>query len=215
MAKMSGSDFYTYILNTFKRTDKSTEVYECIVDTIKEIKLRYPTEDYKEVAVTSGISSLGDYSFDIPDDFGHIIGEIKILEDDSSYPMDSITKQEYDRLESNPEYSGVRTGKPIMYAIYGKKVYLYPVPDSTSYSYEFNYSTEDESTVTSGTSEVPFTDRYREMLKYGVLSRMYFMIGVDTDGVKYRQLFDEQYEFFRENEMDNLKTTQTVEYRGI
>jgi len=40
MDKMSGTEFYDYVLRTFKRTDKSQEVYDAITDTIMDMAER-------------------------------------------------------------------------------------------------------------------------------------------------------------------------------
>lgn len=41
MDLMTGSELYDYIVRTFKRTDKETEIYEAITDTILDLQVRF------------------------------------------------------------------------------------------------------------------------------------------------------------------------------
>lgn len=67
MDKMTGSDFHDYVVRTFKRTDKTTEVYDAITDTIVDMCERMDFEDTKvEAYTTAGITTLGDYKIDLP-----------------------------------------------------------------------------------------------------------------------------------------------------
>ena len=43
---MTGLEMYNYVLQTFKRTDKSTAIYQAITDTIMDIKIRFLSEDF-------------------------------------------------------------------------------------------------------------------------------------------------------------------------
>ncbi len=189
---MIGSALYTYILETFKRTDKSTEVYEAITDTVKDIKIRCPFEDLKYVTYVSPFTTVGDYKYAIPSDCGHLIGEVKLLDSGDSWVLEKISKEEYDRLEPNPTYASVDTGKPTHYCVYGGEFYFYPPTDSTAYQIEFNYSSEDETDITSATANVAYSTRYRECLKAGVLYRMYRDLGNDEETKKWVAVYENE-----------------------
>jgi hypothetical protein len=92
MDKMSGTEFYNYVLRTFKRTDKSQEVYDAITDTIMDMAERFGFEDAKVEAYTAaGITSLGDYKLDLPPNFGRLIGDVRFSDGDTSWTIWSKT----------------------------------------------------------------------------------------------------------------------------
>ncbi len=188
---MLGSALYDYIIRTLKRSDKSTEVYEAITDTVRDVKHRLPFEEFKYVTYTTGISTLGDYKFALPTDMGHLIGNVKLLGDDYCV-LEKITKEEFDRLEPDPESSTVITGVPDKFCVFGNEIYLYPLPDSVSYEYEYNYSTDDTTAITSSTANVGFSTNYREMLKAGVLYRIYRDLGNDQEATKWLAIYENE-----------------------
>lgn len=178
MAKMTGSELYDYILEAFKRTDKETEVYEAITDVIRDMKERYFFEAFKEEDKTLSISSLGDYTIALPDDTGHLIGSVVVIDGTSSKPLDKVSKEEYDRLYPNPDASDVSMAKPSVFCIYGDTIYLGAVPDSTSYTYKINISTKSATPVTSSTTEVDFTEYHRHTVKRYVLANLFDDLGM-------------------------------------
>ena len=76
----TGAEMLAYVKRKFKRPDKDTEIYEAATDTIADMRLQILSEDYKEEAYISGISSLGDYRIALPSDFGHIIGDVTVTD---------------------------------------------------------------------------------------------------------------------------------------
>jgi hypothetical protein len=44
---MNGEEFYQYILNALKRTDKEAEVFEALKDTINDMIMNLPFEEFK------------------------------------------------------------------------------------------------------------------------------------------------------------------------
>jgi len=96
---MDGATFYAYVLRKFIRTDKSTEVYEATTDTIANMLIKFKSDDFKEEAYITGISAVGDYQIALPSDFGHLIGNVSVIDtsDDNAYcEMNKISKQTYD-----------------------------------------------------------------------------------------------------------------------
>jgi len=96
---MTGQEFRDYIVRTFKRTDKDTEIYEAITDMVMDFKLNYFFEDFKSSDETLVIAGLGDYKIDLSSlAIGHIIGKVRILDDDGgSGALNKLSKETYDR----------------------------------------------------------------------------------------------------------------------
>lgn len=66
MDKMTGAEFHDYVVRTFKRTDKSDEIYDAITDTVIDMCERMDFEDTKVEAYTAGgITAMGDYKLEI------------------------------------------------------------------------------------------------------------------------------------------------------
>jgi len=190
---MLGSDLYAYILRTLIRTDKSTEAYDAMTDTIKDIKRQCKLEEEKKVSAALSISTLGEYTISLPSDFGEIIGDnVRMVDGSDSYNLARISKTELDRLESNPDYASVTKSKPSYFCIFNDKLYLYPVPDSISYSYYLNYAIGTETDVTSATTDVTFSADNRELLKYGVLYRIYRDLENNEEAAKWKVLYDNE-----------------------
>lgn len=216
---MTGSDFYTYVLNSFKRTDKSTEVYEAVTDAVMEMRLRLLSEDHKAVSTElSGISSVGDYTLTLPSDFGHLIGDVIVYDSvagDEYPPLKKITKTKWDELYTDALTSDQDTGVPEHYAFLGNSIYLGPVPDSTDYKYRLNYTTEDQAAITSGTSDVPFTDKYRWILRAGTLKHLYNILEAYEEAQAQEIIFERGLATIADSEDFSSDAGFNVEYTGV
>lgn len=214
---MTGSDFYTYILNVFKRTDKETEVYEAMTDTVMELRARFLADDFKTVVSNLVVSALGGYTIDLPTAFGHIIGDVIVLENgQGSYPLHKRTKETYDRLYPHPADTTIVRSKPIDYCLFGGKIYLGPVPDSiTKYAYKLSYTTEDETAIAAGTASVPWTDRFRWIIRDLVLDKLYAGLGFDAEAQKFKLRGEEGLAIMVANDAFNTDATEAVDYQGI
>lgn len=215
MAAMSGSDFYAYVLRTFKRTDKSTEVYESITDACQEMAQRFPFDELSnETSLTDTISVAGDYKLNLESDFEILVSDIVVIDGIDSWPLIKRNKSEFDELYPNPTATNVSTAKPIHYCIFDGSVYLGPVPDKTSYSYRISYSQE-TGTINSVSSSVPFTDKYRRVLKYLVLHYLYSDLEMDEPAAKYRGLFEVDFQRITSLEYKNKTGISAVAYQDI
>lgn len=215
MTAMSGSNFYTYVLNIFKRTDKEAVVYEAITDACQKMAQRFSFDELSEDKTTTDvISVLGDYKINLETDFEKLASDIVLIDENYSDPLIKKTKSEFDELYPNPGATNVSKSRPKHYCIYGGQIYIGPVPDSTSYSYRISYSTE-AGTVTSATSSVPFTSKYRMALRYLVLHLLYSGLESDTAAQKYFSLFESEFETAMDLENRNKKGVTTVNYRGM
>lgn len=177
---MTGASLYSYILQIFKRTDKSTEIYSAIADTVIDMRNRMISDEHSTVSsALTGISAAGDYELTLPTDFGHLVGDVLIKDtsaDDTYLPLKKISKAEFDLLYSDVLATAVgnrHTGTPVHFCFYGQKIYVGPAVDSTNYQFKINYSTEDEPTYTSASASIPFTPKFREVVRAGVLMRMF------------------------------------------
>lgn len=214
---MTGSDFYDYCKRVFKRTDKETEFYECLTDVIMDIKLLFEWEDFKEEAYSSGISSIGDYKFSLPSDFGHLIGDV-VWRDSytNSQPLFKLSKSRYDELYPYPSASDYKTGIPQHYCIYGKEIFIGPAPDSTSYTYLINYTTEAATAMTSATTSVPFTDSYRWVIRDVLLGEFYDLYLNQFDKANYyKQKGQIGIEKMVANERNDVNAATVVAYQDI
>lgn len=171
---MTGPEVLAYIKRVSKRTDKDTETYEAITDTILDMKLRFEHDRFKVEAYSTSLSTVADYKIDLPSDFGHLVGEVRCYENESNArELAKKTKAEFDRLYPNPNDTDVSTGMPKHYCIFGEQILVGPPVDKTTYTAEFSYTTEEVEEIDADTTAVPFSDRYRECLKAGALWRLY------------------------------------------
>jgi hypothetical protein len=221
---MTGALAYAYILRKFKRTDKSTEVYEAMTDVISDMHVRFKPQDYTEEAYVSGISTVGEYQIALPSDFGHITGTLSIIDtaDDSYYSeLTKITKHSYDQLYPDRLLSDadlMNTATPFHFCIYASQLYIGPVPDKTTYRYQLNYTTENTSEIASDTAVVPFTAelRDRNILRNGVLFELHDGLENFEEAAYYKQLYLHGLEGLIERERANAAAIgENVVYHGF
>lgn len=210
---MSGSDFLDYVLQIFKRTDKDTELYDCITDAIQELRRIYKFQESQvETTTTDTISALGDYRLDVETDFGLLAG-VTIVDGTISRTLTKLSKAMFDEMYPNPQATDVSEAKPVHYCLYAGQIQLGPVPDSISYTYRVTYSKRGE-TISSATTSVPFTKDYRDPLRIGTLSKAY--VGLDNEQAEY---YRGLWEMFKNQivvrEEVNQRGRGSVVYNGI
>lgn len=220
---MTGSEFYAYVLQVLKRPDKSDEVYTAIADTVMDMRSRMLSDEHATTyTYVSGTLTIGEYTLSAPSDLGHIIGDVMIRDDaaDDAYnPLTKITKEEYDALYSdvlNDSVGNRDTGVPIHWCFYGGKIYLGPAVDKTTYEFTINYTTEDTPTYTSASTSIAFTDQFREVVRAGVLFRMFRELEQYDASDRWKAVYDEGIQNIIAN--DEHKTGGSalgMEYHGI
>lgn len=184
---MSGSDFYNYVLRTFKRDDKSTEVYEAITDTIRDLRIRYHFDEAtEEQSTTDTITTLGDFKIELESDMGLLLGVI-VEDGDSARPLTLRTKKQFDEMYPDINVDN-NSGYPSDYCIWGGSIYIGPIPDKTSYVYRLSQSTRG-GTVTAATTAVPFTAIDRELVKHGAMSRLGVMLENEVMATLHQGLY--------------------------
>jgi hypothetical protein len=220
---MTGENLYNYILQVLKRTDKSDEVYTAIADTVMDMRTRMLSDEHSSVSTTpTGSLSVGDYKLALPSDFGHLIGDVMIRDDaadQSYYPLKKISKQEYDKIYHdalNDTVGNRGTGVPIHFCYYGQEIYLGPPVDKTTYEFSINYTLEDTPTYTSATASIPFTDQFREVVRAGVLFRMFRELELYDSSAYWQQVYDQGVQTIINNDDFNTDgSTMPIQYHGI
>jgi len=217
---MTGTEFLAYVKRVFKRTDKDTEIYEAVTDTIADMRLQLKSEDYKEEAYIAGIVTLGEYKIALPSDFKHIAGDITIVDNAGGdfRTLTKISKQTYDEKYGDRLYTAigdVNTGYPTEYCIYAEQIYIGPVPDATTYKYYINYTTEDYVEISGSTTSVPFTDRYRAIVRAGTLSEMYQGLEAFEEANYWRSSYVDGLVKINKTDVQNIADSDAVAYNGI
>lgn len=211
MDLMTGVDLYGYILRTFKRTDKETEVYEAITDTILDLQVRFGFDAQKvEAYTTAGITALGDYKLDLPDDFGAIIGDVRFSDGNASWTLEKLSKLEFNNKFPDPDDDDAITGQPTHFCVFGGQILLGPVPDRTDYIYQLDYATVLEEAITSAAASVPFSDIGRECLRYGSLGRLYDALDEDGLATKNYTLYEKEFQKLKTRDQRNEQEVFTV-----
>lgn len=220
---MTGSEFLSYVKQVLKRTDKDTEIYTATADTVMDMRSRMLSDEHSYTATTpSGSLSVGDFRLSVPNDFGHIIGDISIRDDDTDTvysPIKRISKEEYDVLYSlnlSDSASKRMTGVPRHYCYFGREIYLGSAVDRSTFEFTMNYTTEDAPTIDGATSSIPFTDQFREVVRAGTLYRMYFELGFVQEASNWKATFEEGVQKIVDNDLYNSgSSTVGIQYSGF
>lgn len=206
MDKINGSELYDYIIRTFKRTDKSQEVYDEITNTLTDMCERMGFEENKvESYTTSGITSIGDYKIDLPANFSRLIGDVRWSDGDDSWTLTKLSKRQFNEMFPDPDGNDPIDGEPTHYCLFGKKILLGPVPDSMSYTYMLDYAKFLDNSITSLSTDVMFTDNARECIKYGTLARLFESIEEFDKGGRYAQKYEIELSQFVARETNNTR----------
>jgi hypothetical protein len=174
MADMSGTDFYAYVLKVLKRTDKSAEVYEAATDTIKDMTKRHPFREMKvEAYTTAGITTSTDYRLELPQDFEHLVSDVRLINGDESKLLVKLEKEQFDEKYPYLSDPDREPGIPKHYCLWNNQILIGPIPDLTTYGYEISYCRKITSAITSDTTAVTLTDNHREAVRSGTLARVF------------------------------------------
>ena len=173
------SAFQTTVLETFKRTDKTTELKRAINDTYKEMIACLNPRKQQDQIYRSTVVGREEYPF--PEAVIRIAHPIRLIDltnntnnSSSSYPLRFITKDEYDALEPNPNATTIVPGRPHSYTIWKNSILLTSIPDKV-YRLEINISQE-ATLLVDDNDQVIFPITWDETIKFGALSRLYAII---------------------------------------
>lgn len=170
---MQLSAFKTYVLQDFKRTDKDTELVQAYNDAIICVATFMPHGGYKYQSYVP--CAVAQNNYPLPGDLIHLIHPVRLLEgsgtNDSGYPLNHVTKQEYDLLEPNPNRTDPPTGKPSDYCVFSRSILVSPNPDKATYFLEIDWSKRP--TSLSGDSDLhSLGSEWDEVLKWMTLARL-------------------------------------------
>lgn len=220
---MNGAAFLSYVKQSFKRTDKDTEIYTATADTVMDMRARMLSDEFSTIsAALTGLGVVGNYIATLPTDFGHLIGSPSVRDTatDQVYdPLNKITKEEYDEKysQNNASSASLRlTGVPVDFCYYGGQIYVGPAVDATTYEIKINYTTEDTPTITGATATVQFTDQFREVVRAGVLYRMFLELGFATEAANWAAVYENGIQKIIDNDLSNAGSSSIgIQYGGI
>ncbi len=220
---MTGSELLTYVKQVFKRADKDTELYEAMTDTIRDIKQSIFVDDDATVSADL-VSSLseGDFKIDVPSDFQNLaVDNVLVREtsgDDTYRPLIKKDKNWYDNYYHSVYSSTVanrNTGVPAHFVFFGNQIYVGPAVDKTTYEFKINYTTNQSSEITSSTSPVPFSEEYREVLRYGVLQRIFELLENFPEAERWEIKYLQGRSKIEDNYMKDSDVSSCIEYNSV
>lgn len=196
------SDLQTMVLEVFKRTDKQTELERALNDTSREMVACIDPRKLKDQIYKTCVINQEDYT--IPDTVLRINHPIRLIEPGSTnnssqnYPLKFIPKDEYDRIEPNPNAATIINGRPWAYTFWKNAILLTQIPDK-AYILEMNVG--GEAVVMVGDSDTTiFSPMWDETIKSGALARLYAGIQQKEDSAFWQNI----YRFGFAGDKDNI-----------
>ena len=190
---MQHSSFKTYVKLDLKRTDKDTEITQAYNDSIIAVAVKMPHGAYKYTSYIATVNGQPDYP--LPTTIIHLIHPIRLTEgnsaSDSGWPLEHISKKEYDVLEPNPfRTSPDSKADPSKYTIHSGMILPYPIPDDATHLLEIDWTKVP--TDQSGASDTPaLPDYWREVLKQMTLSRVFQGLGLFQEAQYWRAMYED------------------------
>jgi hypothetical protein len=219
---MTGSELLAYVKKIFVRTDKDTELYECMTDIVVDMRLRLLSDDYSYETTISSALSEGEYIIGVPSDFGHLltsgVGIRDTSADDVYNPLQKISKARFDEIYQDnfsSTTSNRNTGTPCHYAYFGRQIFVGPAVDHGNYEFRLNYTTDGVADIISTTDPVPFTDKYRRIVRDGVLMLIYKQLEAYALADRYEADYERGLSKIQSNDdFNNLEHSPMV-YNGF
>ena len=189
---MTRLQFLTYVISVFKRTDKNTEIYQALNDTIKDIAAREPFEDYSFQSWVPTVAAQEDYL--LPTNLLHLSHPIRCLEgsatNDSGKDLTLLTKEEYDVIEPNPNRTDPQTGEPWAYAIWSNAILLTDLPDDSGWILEINWGKR-PADLDADSDQSSFNTAWDEILQWGTLWRVFAGIGLYEEAAYWEHKYED------------------------
>jgi hypothetical protein len=190
---MNVTNFNTYIKQTYKRTDKNTEILQALNDSIMAVAIKMPHGAYKYQSYVLTVQGQEDYA--LPSTIMHLMHPIRLLDGSDSassgYTLEHIDKKEYDELQPNPNRTSPSTGSPSAYTVYSGSILLTPVADSSTDILEINWSKR-PTTLIADIDLPALGSEWDEVLKQMVLSRLYALIELFDESAYWRNQYEDQ-----------------------
>jgi len=174
---MTRLEFLSYVKNEFKRTDKDSEIYEALDDTLYDLTTEH---DFHVHQTEQSISLIADtYEYSLTSySMSMLLGPVLYLDDTGDAdPLIKLSKASFDLRFPDLTATDFDKDEPQYYAVYGNAIFIAPFPDTvTTESILVPISTIATKLV--GDSDTPaFEDQWREVIKFGVLFRVWTQLG--------------------------------------
>lgn len=215
------TNFLTYIKYDFKRDDKDTEITQALNDTIRSLANMKALEGRKFTSYIATTADQEDYP--LPTSKAHIIHPVRYIEasdKEDGYSLEKLSREEWTKRYINPNNStpaNISTGAPVAYCIYENAIHLGPVPDKSTYLIEMDWSKIPTAQAAGGDIQ-ELGEEWEEVIKWGVLFRLYAALGLDDEAAKWKALFEDDKQGFPallRNEEANTGKMEAVEYRDL
>ena len=185
--------FSTMVKEVYKRTDKATEIDRALNETYLEmIAATSPrkTQDqiYRPVVI-------GREEYPLPETVLRINHPIRLIDPNvasnnssSHHPLKFLAnKDEYDRIEPNPNATTVITGRPWAYTIWKNSILITDLPDK-AYTLEVNIGGVGTKLVAS-IDETIFQETWDETHKAGALARLFALIDLSDKADLWQRIY--------------------------
>jgi hypothetical protein len=185
------SELRARVKRTFIRTDKDTEINEAINSAYMEMVAAVGPRKLQEQEYIDTVVGREDYL--LPTLLLRVHHPIRLIDPDggtsrvSSYPLQFISKDEYDVIEPNPNSSDPDTGRPWAYTIWKNSILITDVPDQV-YTLEINMGGE-ATNLSADSDEVIFSDIWDETIVAGALTRMYHAMKLYDDAKLWQGVY--------------------------
>lgn len=174
LGSLTGPQMLAYVRRSgFLRDDMDAEAYDAITDTVLEMEQLFDFDERQiDTPSSSTITALGGYKLPVEQDQGFLI-TVRVNYNNYSQALQKISKACYDYLYPAPSSQQYR-GFPGFYAVFGGNILLGAPPDNVLYTYQVAYSKILTAVIDGVTNPVPFSSRYREVLKDGTMMRLFY-----------------------------------------
>lgn len=186
-------ELQTMILEVFKRTDKTTEIKRAINDTYKEMVGIIDPRKLQDQIYKTLVMNREEYP--IPDTVLRINHPVRLLEAGSSnrtsmsYPLNYLTKDEYDEIEPNPNALTIYGGRPWAYTFWKNSILVTDIPDrNNTYQLEINIGGE-ATVLVEASDQVIFSPTWDETIKAGALARLYLGIQFKDSASDWQSIY--------------------------
>lgn len=187
---MTRLSFLGAVTDILKRTDKNSQIYDALNETIKDIGTRDSFHEYSFQSYTTCVAVQEDYP--LPTTLLQVKHPIRLIEGaatgDSGWNLTKLSKEEYDFREPNPNRISPSTGRPTAYCIFSNSILVTPIPDK-AYLLEINWGNV-PSSLASNDDLPAYLNIWDETIKHGVLFRMFALLGLYQDADYWRALYE-------------------------
>ena len=213
LGTLTGALMAAYIIRSgWRRDDMEDELYDAITDTILEMEQRFQFEERQVETTMAATLGAGEYKLTLESDLGHLVSLV-VVDGDDARRLTRISKSLFDLWY--PSAGDMDDGYPEHFALFGGYACIGPRPDQTSYRYRLSYSTCLTETVDASTDPVPFTAKYREVVKDGTLARLFENLKNHSEADRFRALFNMGMDRAETRERRNRGGAGVVAYSGF